>query len=75
MIQSWLNFIMIDLMLICFTLLGCGDNGKEAVDELTGNRAVKQFHKSKEDIENIADIQAKKYDSILTDEEGKADDL
>lgn len=73
--QLWPGFIIKCLMLICFIFPGCGDSGKEAVDELTGNRAVKQFHKFKEDIENSANKQAKKYDSILTDEEGKDDDL
>jgi len=62
------------LLLLTFTFPGCGDSGKEAVDEVTGNRAVKQFHKSKEDIENIANKQAEKYESILKDEEKDKDE-
>ena len=42
---------------------GC-DSGKKAVDEITGNRAVKQYHKSKKDIEKIADRQAERYKDI-----------
>jgi hypothetical protein len=42
---------------------GC-DSGEKAIDEITGNRAVKQYHKSKKDIEKIADRQAKRYKDI-----------
>jgi hypothetical protein len=42
---------------------GC-DSGEKAIDEITGNRAVKQYHKSKKDIEKIADRQAERYESI-----------
>jgi len=45
---------------------GC-DSGEKAVDEITGNRAVKQYHKSKKDIEKIADRQAERYKSIPDD--------
>jgi len=34
------------------------------VDEVTGNRAVKQYHKSKKDIEKITEQQAERYKSI-----------
>jgi len=40
---------------------GC-DNGKEVVDEVTGNRAVKQYHKSIKDTEKIADQQAERIE-------------
>ena len=42
---------------------GC-DSGEKAIDEITGNRAVKQYHKSKKDIEKIADRQAERYKDI-----------
>lgn len=42
---------------------GC-DSGEKAIDEITGNRAVKQYHKSKKDIDKIADRQAERYESI-----------
>ena len=72
MIRLWSIFCVSILIAIFILILPCcGDSGKEVIDEVTGNRAVKQFHKSKEDIENIADKQAEKYDSILKDEEDK----
>jgi hypothetical protein len=74
MIQLWQGFIIMIFILIYFIIPGCGDSGKEAVDGITGNRAVKQFHKSKEDIEKIADKQAEKYESILKDEEKDKDE-
>ena len=53
-------------------LSGC-DSGEKALDEVTGNRAVKQYHKSTKDIEKIADQQAEKNKSITEEEkeEGK----
>ena len=72
--KFWQGFIIMIFILICFIIHGCGDSGKEAVDEVTGNRAVKQFHKSKEDIENIAKKQTEKYDSILKDDEEDKDE-
>ena len=60
-------FMNVLIIMFALTLWGCGDSGKDAVDELTGNRAVKQYHKSKEDIKNIADKQAEKYGNALKD--------
>jgi len=39
------------------------------VDEVTGNRAVKQYHKSKKDIEKITEQQAERYKSIPDDDD------
>lgn len=50
--------------LFCFCMLGGCDSGEKALDEATGNRAVKQYHKSKKDIEKIAEKQAEKYGKI-----------
>ena len=51
---------------------GC-DSGEKARDELTGNRAVKQYHKSTKEIGKIVDRQTEKYESVPDDEkqEGK----
>jgi hypothetical protein len=51
--------------------LGC-DSGEKVVDEVTGNRAVKQYKRTKKKIEKIEDQQAKRYESIPDDE--KKDD-
>lgn len=45
-------------------LVGC-DSGEKAVDKVTGNEDVKQFHKLKKDIGKIADQQAERYNNIL----------
>jgi hypothetical protein len=56
------------LVLAAFCIgAGC-DSGKKAVDEITGNRAVKQYHKSKKDIEKIVDRQAERHKSIPGDD-------
>ncbi len=50
-------------------LCGC-DSGEKALDEITGNRAVQQYHKSKKDIERVSDRQREKLKSIPDDEKG-----
>jgi len=51
---------------------GC-DSGEKARDELTGNRAVKQYHQSTKEIGKIVDRQAEKYKTSPDEEpqEGK----
>ena len=50
-------------------LTGC-DSGKKAVDEVTGNRALKQYEKSKEDVKAIEEkIQAR--DKAALDDESQ----
>jgi len=56
--------VMISILLI---LSGC-DSGEKARDELTGNRAVKQYHQSTKDIGKIVDRQTEKHKSIPEDE-------
>jgi hypothetical protein len=53
-------FVMISSLVV---FAGC-DSGEKARDELTGNRAVKQYHKSTKDIGKIVDRQTEKYQSI-----------
>jgi hypothetical protein len=45
------------------SLSGC-DSGEKALDEVTGNRAVKQYDKATKDIGKITDQQAERYQSI-----------
>jgi hypothetical protein len=53
------------------TIGGC-DSGKEAIDEATGHRALKQYHRSKKKIDEIAEKQAERYEAI-PDEREKED--
>lgn len=48
-------------------MAGC-DSGEKVVDEVTGHRAVKQYHKSKKDLEQIEDQQSERYKAIPDDE-------
>jgi len=58
-------FMIICLMTVgIFMLVGC-DRGEKAVDKVTGNEAVKQYHKLKKDMDKIAEQQAEKYNDIL----------
>ena len=62
--------LMIISALVVFS--GC-DSGEKARDELTGSRAVKQYHQSTKDIDKITDRQTEKFESIPEDDkqEGK----
>jgi hypothetical protein len=51
---------------------GC-DSGEKARDELTGNRAVKQYHQSTKNVEKIVDRQTEKHKSITDDEKQESD--
>jgi hypothetical protein len=66
-------FVALPIMLAGIGIIGGCDSGRNAVDEVTGNRAVKQYHKSKKDISKIADQQAEKYNQI-PDEDAPEDD-
>ena len=61
-------FVALIIGLATLGMIGGCDSGEKAVDEITGNRAVKQYHKSKKDIEKIADQQADRYKSIPDDD-------
>ena len=70
---NWRCFFMALLIALAgLGMIGGCDSGEKVIDEVTGNRAVKQYHKSKKDIEKIADQQAERYKSITDDD--KEDD-
>ena len=56
------------LALVTLSMIWGCDSGEKAADEITGNRAVKQYHKSKKDIEKIENRQAQRYKSIPDDD-------
>ncbi|MFC1883363.1 hypothetical protein ACFL2O_01205 [Thermodesulfobacteriota bacterium] len=65
-----LFFLISTLLAVASFFLICGcDSGENAIDELTGKRAVKQFQKTKKDIEKIADKQEERYNKIPDDDE------
>ena len=45
-------------------IMGC-DSGEKVVDEVTGNRAVKQYQKVEKDIKKLESQQAERYESLL----------
>jgi len=68
------NLLVAMLLTICAAapLTGC-DSGEKARDELTGNRAVKQYHQSTKSVEKIVDRQTEKQKSIPDDEKQESD--
>jgi hypothetical protein len=72
--KHFLNLLLAMLVMISALVLFAGcDSGEKARDELTGNRAVKQYHQSTKNIEKIVDRQTEKHKGIPDDEkeEGK----
>ncbi|MCX5879243.1 MAG: hypothetical protein NTY44_09060 [Deltaproteobacteria bacterium] len=65
--------LVMQVMIFALVIFSGCDSGEKARDELTGNRAVKQYHKSTKDIGKITDRQTEKFKSIPDDEkeEGK----
>jgi len=67
---NWRRFFMTLLIaLVGLGMIGGCDSGEKMVDEVTGNRAVKQYHKSKKDIEKITEQQDERYKSIPDDDD------
>ena len=67
--RNWCHPLKILLItLAAIGMIGGCDSGEKVVDEVTGHRAVKQYHKSKKDLEKIEDQQAERYKAIPDDE-------
>ena len=70
--KNWNWRILFGVMLIA--LMGAGltpgcESGEKVVDEVTGNRAVKQYRKVEKNMEKLEKQQTERYESILGDEE------
>lgn len=70
--KEWGWRVFFRVVLIAFVgiglMAGC-ESGEKAVDEVTGNRAVKQYRKTEKDLERLETQQAERYKSILGEEE------
>lgn len=65
----WYRFFLTILVpLVGFSFFTGCDSAKDAIDEATGNRAVKQYHRTTKKIEKIAEQQAERYRNIPGDE-------
>ncbi len=72
---NWHHFFIVLLIASAgLGIIGGCDSGEKMVDGVTGNRAVKQYHKSKKDIGKIVDQQAKKLKNIPGDDDQKDDE-
>ena len=72
---NWSPLFKILLIAVAGIGMICGcDSGEKVLDEVTGHRAVKQYHKSKKDLEKIEDQQAERYRAIPDDDEKRDDE-
>ena len=66
------HFMVLLITVVGMGMIGGCDSGEKVVDEVTGHRAVKQYQKSKKDLEKIEEQQAERYKAIPDD--GNKDD-
>jgi hypothetical protein len=75
--KDWRWHVFFRVVLIGFVgiglMAGC-ETGEKVVDEVTGNRAVKQYRKTEKDLEKLETQQAERYKSILGEDEEKDSD-
>ena len=67
--RSHPTFFAVLVILFSLVFFTSCDSGKETIDAVTGNKAVKQYQKSKENIEGITDKQSERLASIPEDDE------
>ncbi len=60
-------FMVLSIIVAGLGLMGGCDSGEKVIDEVTGRRAVKQYQKSKKDLEKIEEQQAERYKAIPDD--------
>lgn len=66
---KWYRFFVVLLViLVGIGMISACDSAKDVVDEASGNRAVKQYHRSKKRIDKITEQQSERYGSLLDDE-------
>lgn len=71
---KWYRFLLIVLVtLVGIVMIGACDSAQDVVDEATGNRAVKQYHRATKKIDKIAEQQADRYGNIPDDETDEED--
>ena len=65
---KWCHLAMVLLIILAGAgMMGGCDSGEKVVDEVTGRRAVKQYQKTKKDLEKIEEQQAERYRAIPDD--------
>ena len=66
--SEWPRFFLTMLILLSgLSMISSCDSAEKTVDEVTGNRVVKQFKKTEKDIQKIADQQSERYKNISGD--------
>jgi hypothetical protein len=65
----WYRLLLILLVtLVGFSFFTGCDSASDVIDEATGNRAVKQYHRTTKKLDKIAEQQADRYGNIPDEE-------
>ena len=65
----WYRFFLPFLViLVGFGMVSGCDSASDVIDEATGNRAVKQYHRTTKRLDKIAEQQAERYGNIPDEE-------
>jgi len=71
---KWCRFFLTILItLVGISLFTGCDSASDVIDEATGNRAVKQYHRTTKKLDKIAEQQAERYGNIPDEEEVEED--
>jgi len=64
--DQWIKKVFMGFIILgmAFSLLSGCNSGDKAIDEATGNRALKQYEKSKENLKAIGEKQKEKYQTV-----------
>ncbi len=61
-------FLTLLVILVSFSFFTGCDSASDVIDEATGNRAVKQYHRTTKKLDKIAEQQAERYGNIPDEE-------
>ena len=72
---KWCRFFLTILVTLVSVSIftGC-DSASDVIDEATGNRAVKQYHRTTKKLDKIAEQQEERYGNIPDEEEEVEED-
>jgi hypothetical protein len=62
------SFLTLLVTLVGFGFFTGCDSASDVIDEATGNRAVKQYHRTTKKLDKIAEQQAERYGNIPDEE-------
>ena len=73
-LRWYLHFLTLLVTIVSFSLFTGCDTASDVIDEATGNRAVKQYHRTTKKLDKIAEQQAERYGNMPDEETEEEED-